>query len=101
MIDADARVASTGISWPIVIGIAVAQLIAWGTLYYAFAVISRPMGDELGWSKAEVNGALSVGLAVAGLSAYPIGRWIDRHGGRGLMIGGAILASFMLCLWSG
>jgi len=95
----DARAASA-ISWPVVAGIAIAQLVAWGTLYYAFAVIVQPMSAELGWSKAGANGAISVGLAIAGLCAFPVGRWIDARGGRGVMILGAALALLMLLLWS-
>jgi oligopeptide/dipeptide ABC transporter ATP-binding protein len=68
--------------------LAVAQLVAWGVFYYAFALIAAPMEAELGWSKAEINGALSLGLAVMGLATYPVGRWIDRHGGRILMTDG-------------
>jgi MFS family permease len=86
--------------WVRISAIAFSQLVAWGTLYYAFAVIIGPMGAEIGWTKPQMSGALSVGLAVSGISAYFVGRWIDAHGGRGLMTAGALLGALSLVLWS-
>lgn len=86
--------------WLRITALAFSQLVAWGTLYYAFAVITGPMGAETGWTKPEMNGALSVGLAVSGIAAYSVGRWIDMHGGRGLMATGAFLGALSLVLWS-
>lgn len=54
----------------------------------------------MGWSRTWTNGALSVGLLVSGLAAYPIGAWIDRGHGRFVMVAGSILATAMLLLWS-
>lgn len=82
--------------WPL----AFSQLVVWGALYYAFAVIAGPMGAETGWTMAEMNGALSAGLCVSGLGAFPVGRWIDRHGGRRLMMSGASLGAVALLFWS-
>jgi MFS family permease len=83
-----------------VLALALGQLVAWGTLYYAFAIIVAPMGTELGWSKAAMNGALSLGLAVTGAASYGVGRWIDRRGGRALMALGALFGAVLLVLWS-
>ncbi len=58
------------------------------------------MEADLGWSRADLNGALSAGLLVAGLFALPVGRLIDRHGAHLLMTLGS-LAGGVLCLaWS-
>jgi MFS family permease len=86
--------------WGLVLALALAQLVAWGTLYYAFAIVMAPMGAELGWSKAAMNGALSLGLAVTGVAAVGVGRWIDRHGGRTLMTVGSLIGAVLLILWS-
>jgi MFS family permease len=83
-----------------VLALAFGQLVAWGTFYYAFAIIMTPMGAELGWSKAEMNGALSLGIAVTGTASFAAGRWIDRNGGRTLMALGALLGTALLVLWS-
>jgi MFS family permease len=86
--------------WALVLALALAQLVAWGTFYYAFAILMTPMGAELGWSKTEMNGALSLGLAVTGLASFGTGRWIDRHGGRALMTLGSLVGAALLMLWS-
>jgi MFS family permease len=86
--------------WPLVLALALGQLVAWGTFYYAFAILMTPMGVELGWSKAGMNGALSLGLAVTGMASFATGRWIDRRGGRTLMTLGSILGAALLILWS-
>ena len=92
--------ANRTIPWPRIMALAVSQLVAWGVLYYAFAVIVEPMETETGWSKAEMHGAQSLGLLVSGLSAYAVGRRIDRRGGRGLMMTGAALGATAVGLWS-
>lgn len=86
--------------WALVPALALAQLVAWGTFYYAFAILMTPMGAEFGWSKTAMNGALSLGLAVTGLASFATGRWIDGHGGRTLMALGALLGAALLILWS-
>lgn len=87
-------------SSPLVWGLAVGQLIGWGTLYFAFALFIAPMEAELGWSRAEIHGALTLGLLTTGLGSIPAGSWVDRHGARGLMTGGSIAAGLLLALWS-
>lgn len=86
--------------WPMVLALATAQLASWGTIYYSFSLFVLPMEAELGWSRASLNGALSVGLLCAGLCAYGVGAWIDRRGGRALMSGGTLLSATLLALWS-
>jgi predicted MFS family arabinose efflux permease len=86
--------------WALVLPLAVAQLVSWGSLYYAFAVVSGPMAAELGWSSPQVNGALSAGLATTGLASFFAGRIIDVYGGRLLMTFGSIAGAFLLFAWS-
>nr|WP_281493614.1 MFS transporter [Ancylobacter koreensis] len=78
----------------------VAQLCSWGSLYYSFPQIAQAMSVELGWSKAELYGAATLGLALAGLAAYPAGLAIDRGHGRPVMAGGSALAGLLFLLWS-
>ena len=82
-------------------GLAASQLLGWATLYYAFTLFVKPMHEELGWSVTAMNGALTFGLFVGDLSAIPIGRWVDRHGGHAIMTVGAALGAVALLLWSG
>ncbi len=82
-----------------VTGLGVAQIVAWGTLLYAFPLLAGPMAAELGWSKAETYLLASLSLAVSGLAAVPVGTAIDRGHGRAVMAGGSALAALMLWGW--
>jgi len=80
--------------------LAIAQLVSWGSVYYAFSLLVVPMERTMGWGRTESNAALSVGLLVSGLAAYPIGMWIDHGHGRRIMVAGSAIAAAMLLLWS-
>lgn len=81
-------------------GIATTQLIGWGTLYVPFPLMVAPMEAELGWSRVLLNTALTCGLLASGIAALPAGRWLDRHGARGMMSLGAVAAALLLLAWS-
>jgi Sugar phosphate permease len=80
--------------------LAIAQLVSWGSVYYAFSLFVVPMERTMGWSRTDTNAALSLGLLVSGFAAYPIGLWIDHGHGRKIMMAGSILSTAMLLLWS-
>jgi predicted MFS family arabinose efflux permease len=86
--------------WALIWALAIAQLVSWGSLYYSFSLFVVPMEAELGWSRTTLDGALSLGLLVAGLLAYPVGAWIDRHGGRAVMSLGSLSGAALLWAWS-
>lgn len=86
--------------WAFLWGLATAQVVSWGSIYYSFSLFVVPMEAELGWTRTEINGALSSGLLISGFAAYPVGAWIDRHGGRALMTLGSALATVLLAAWS-
>jgi Sugar phosphate permease len=86
--------------WTLVWALSAAQLVSWGALYYSFSLFVVPMEAELGWSRNALNGALSLGLLTAGVSAFAVGTWIDRRGGRALMTFGSALGAAMLAAWS-
>lgn len=76
------------------------QLISWGTLYYSFPLIAEAMAAELGWRRADIYGAATLGLIASALGAYPIGAMIDRGYGRKIMVGATVAASLVLIGWS-
>jgi len=78
--------------------LAVTQVVSWGTLYYAFAIVARDIERSLALSPQLVFGAFSWCLLVAGATATPVGILIDRHGGRLVMAAGSLLcgAGFLL-----
>jgi MFS family permease len=86
--------------WRLVAALGVTQVISWGTLYYAFAVVMPSLQDALGASRSMVVGAYSLSLLLSGVVAVPVGRYIDRHGSRVLMAIGSCLAVVALALLS-
>ena len=46
------------------------------------------------------NGALSLGLLSTGVVAFPVGTWIDRHGGRGVMTLCSLAGGLLLLAWA-
>ena len=87
--------------WTLIWALSAAQLVSWGTLFYSFSLFILPMERELGWSKTDLNGALSAGLLVAALFAMPIGRWIDRGRDRAVLTTGSLAGGLMLLAWAG
>ncbi len=86
--------------WVLLWPLAITQVTSWGTLYYSFPLLSAPMRAELGWSQSLLSGAITAGLLITGLAAYPVGALLDRHGGRALMTFGSVGSGLMLALWS-
>lgn len=86
--------------WVIVAALSVTETISWGIVYYSFPVFLPAVERDLGASRVAVTGAFSLALAVAALGAVPAGRWLDRHGPRGLMTAGSCLAAALLLAWS-
>ncbi|TDC83283.1 MFS transporter [Micromonospora sp. KC606] len=86
--------------WGIVAALAITSTVGYGTLYYAYAVLLSPMAASLDASTTAVTGALTASVLAGALMAIPVGRWLDRHGGRALMTTGSITATTLLVAWS-
>ena len=84
----------------IVAALAVTQTVGYGTLHYAFAVFLTPIAAGLHASTTAVTGTFTASVLVSAAAAVPVGRWLDRHGGRALMTGGSLLGALMLAAWS-
>ena len=80
--------------------LALTQLISWGVLYYAFAVVASAMAREPGWGVTAVSGAFSMGLLVSGLSARAVAAMVGRLGPRVTMTAGSLLAIVATTLWA-
>ncbi|MDP4504857.1 MFS transporter [Nonomuraea turcica] len=80
--------------------LAITQTAGYGVLYYAFSVFIPPMSRDLGAGIAQLTGAITLAVLVSGVVAPIIGRWLDRHGGRGLMTVGSALGAGALLAWS-
>jgi MFS family permease len=76
------------------------QTLSWGMTFYLPAIVAGPVAATLDESGFRVLGAFSWALLVTGACAPRVGKWIDRHGGRGallasivvIVIGQAVLA---------
>jgi len=79
----------------------IAQIISWGTLFYAVGVLGAAMRQELGVSELFLFSAFTAGLLVAGVFAPWAGRTIDRRGGRFVMSGGSLVAALAMALIAG
>lgn len=82
--------------WAIVAGLGITQITAWGSIYYAFALMIDPLATAMGVSQPTVVGAFSVALLAAGLASPLIGALIDRHGGRWVMTAGSVAGGLLL-----
>jgi predicted MFS family arabinose efflux permease len=79
--------------------LATTMIIGYGSMFYAFAVLSRPIQAEMGWSAELTIGAYSLALLISGMGAYPVGHIVDRYGGRNLLaLGSAAAGLLFMCL---
>lgn len=86
--------------WRMVRALAVTEAISYGAMFYAFAVMLVPMRESFDAGTGEISLALTISLAVTGIAAVPAGRWLDRHGARGLMTAGSLVGAASLVGWS-
>ncbi|MBI5880467.1 MAG: MFS transporter [Chloroflexi bacterium] len=86
--------------WAILGALSLTETVSWGIVYYGFSVFLPSIEKEFQWTRAETTGAFSLALLISGLAAIPVGRFLDRHGSRGLMTAGSIAATVLLALLS-
>jgi len=77
----------------VITALGVAQILAWGTSFYFPAVFAGPIVADTGWSLGFVVGGTSIGLLVAGLISPQVGRIIDLHGGRPVLLTSSLFYS--------
>jgi MFS family permease len=74
-----------------VLCLGIAQIFGWGTSFYFPAVLAEPIVKDTGWPLAWVVGGTSLGLLVGGLVSPRVGRTIERHGGRPILVLSSLL----------
>ena len=74
----------------VITALGIAQILAWGTSFYFPAVFAEPIVNDTGWSLGWVVGGTSIGLLVAGLISPQVGRIIDVHGGRPVLLASSL-----------
>jgi MFS family permease len=79
-----------------ILALGVTQIVGYGTLYYAFAVLAQDLTAEVGVSLPFAFGAFSLALLASGAVAPLAGRAIDRYGARVIMAWGSFGAGLAL-----
>lgn len=75
----------------IVVGVAFAAVLVAAGIRAAPGVFIVPLETDLGWSRAAISFAVSIGLLLHGLTSPFAGRLTDRLGPRRIMLGGLAL----------
>ena len=96
----------------VITALGIAQILAWGTSFYFPAVFAEPILNDTGWPLGFIVGGTSIGLLIAGLISPQVGRIIDVHGGRPVLLSSSLLYAagligvglapslpFYLCAW--
>ena len=71
--------------------LAIGETLAWAAIFYSFPAMLLRWEADLGWSKAELTGAVTLAILAAALASPLAGRVIDRGHGAALMAGSAVL----------
>src|SRR5438552_1745299 len=82
--------------WLLAVTLGVTTIVSYGSSQYLFGVLVLPFTTELGWDRASLAGAFSLGLAVSGLFGLAVGRFVDRRGARAVMTAGSALLGVSL-----
>jgi MFS family permease len=87
-------------SRPVVVAaLGTAQTLAWASSYYLPAILADPISAGIGVPRSWVFGAFSLALLIAAFAGPAVGRIIDRHGGRGvLLLSNIVLAGGLVML---
>jgi len=76
--------------WYIVFAALVAAMMATGMQVYSLGVFLKPMTEDLGWSRTDLSFGQTVSTLCSGVVGFWVGPLLDRHGGRVLMVIGAV-----------
>ena len=78
--------------WYIVAVAFFAAMMSSGVSAYSLGIFVTPMEAELGWTRTDLSWGQTASTASMGVMGLFVGGWLDRRGGRGLMVMGAVFA---------
>jgi MFS family permease len=82
----------------VVVALGSTQTLAWGSSYYLPAILGAPIADALGLSPSIFFGIFSIALLLSAAFGPAIGKIIDRHGGRGMLVASNLMLALGLVL---
>lgn len=80
--------------------LAIGQTLIWASIYYIFPALLLRWEEDLGWSKAELTGAITLAVLTSALASPLAGRVIDQGRGPVLLSASAILGGLGVFLLS-
>jgi MFS family permease len=87
---------STAAGGALIATLGITQIVGYGTVFYSFSPLMRPLEAALDASKGVVVGAFSLGLLTAAIFAVLVGKLIDRGRGSRVMAAGSAAAGLLL-----
>ncbi|MBA2596800.1 MAG: MFS transporter [Chloroflexia bacterium] len=86
-------------AWVIVIVLAVTLTIAAGARFL-LGVVLKPISEEFGWNRAQLTGAVLLGMVVLSVCQPLVGILVDRIGPKKILVGGLALLGLSLIPFS-
>ncbi len=81
---------------PVVLALGATQVIGYGTLYYAYAILAPAVAGEFDTSLTSLYAIFSAGLLAGGLAAPQLGAWMDRFGAPRIMAAGSLVTALLV-----
>lgn len=78
----------------------ISSSLAYIAMIQIIPVILVPMAADLHASRTAIAAASTVSTLIGAFAAFPIGRVLDRYGGRALMTSGAAIGATAVAVWS-
>lgn len=89
-----------------ILPLAMFETLIWAALFYSFPALLPVWEDDLGWSRSEISGALTLSMIITALASPRMGTLIDRGQSRAMLLwataagGGLLIAlSQVQMLW--
>lgn len=82
----------------VVAALGTTQTLAWASSYYLPAILGAPIAKALGLSPSIFFGIFSIALLMSAALGPAVGRVIDKHGGRGVLVASNLVLALGLAL---
>ena len=80
--------------------LAIAQMLIWACIYYSFPALLLHWEQSLGWSRADLTGAITLAVFVSAFCSPLYGRLVDAGKGAFMMTSAAVMGGICMILLS-